>query len=57
LPPCLGLSEFPLDSSGPHKSWGSSVPGIWNADSAELMRDMASCPRRYLQKAAGAATQ
>lgn len=28
LPPCLGLSEFPLDSSGPQKSWGSSVPGI-----------------------------
>ena len=36
LLPCLGLSKFPLDSSGPHASWGSSVPGIWNAESTEL---------------------
>lgn len=44
LLPCFGLSKDPLDSSGPHASWESSVPGIWNAESKELMGEASLRP-------------
>lgn len=51
LLPCLGLSRFPLQSSELHESWGSSVPGIWNAENTELMGEagLQSPPRSYLE--------
>lgn len=47
LLPCLGLSRFPLESSEPHES---PAPGIWNAESTELMWEVGTIPSETLSQ-------
>lgn len=47
LLPCLGLSRLPLESSEPHES---PAPGIWNAESTELMWEAGTIPSETLSQ-------